>query len=82
MCFVLVDECGDCIEVAGAEKCFQFGARFGECFVDGVVHSEFSVNEGSEEAKCWSVAVAWVDDAKLFLERIELDTVLGAPCMN
>ena len=37
---------------------------------------------GSEEAKCWSGAVAGVDDAKLFFERIELDTVLGAPCMN
>ena len=50
--FVLIDECGDGVEVAGSEKGFEFWARFGEGFRDGVVHGEFGVDEWSEKAKC------------------------------
>ena len=80
--FVLVDECGDGVEGAGAEECLEFGARFGEGFGDGVVHCEFGVEKGSEEAKGGSVAVAGVYDAKLFFKRIEFNSVSSSPCMN
>ena len=46
--FVLVDECGDGVEGAGAEECLEFRARFGEGFSDGAVHCEFGVEKGSE----------------------------------
>ena len=82
VCFELVDEGGGGVEGFCAEYGFEFGARFGEGFVDGVMHGEFGVNEGAEETESGAVAVVGVQDAKLFFERIEFDTIFGAPCMN
>ena len=82
VCFELVNEnCGG-VEGPGTEYGFEFWTRFGEGFVDGVVHGKFGVDEGAEETESGAVAVVGVEDAKLFFERIELDTIFGAPCMN
>ena len=82
VCFESVNEGSGRVEGFGAEYGFEFGARFGEGFVDGVMHGEFGVNEGAEETESGAVAMVGVQDAKLFFERIELDTIFGAPCMN
>ena len=78
----LVDEGYGVVERLGAEDGFELRARFGESFIDGVMHGELGVNKGAEKAEGGAGAVEGVENAELFLERVESDSVSSAPCMD
>ena len=79
---VLVCERECRVERFGAENGFQFWSRFGKCFIYGLIHSEFGVDERAKETESGACAVVGVYNAELFLERIESDSVSSPPCMN
>ena len=82
MGFVLVDESRSGVVRLGSQEGFELGSGFAEGLVDGLMHRKFGVDEKSKEFESVAVAVAGVNYAELFFERVEGYSVSSAPCMN